>query len=123
MLVGGLPLPRPDHVEAVADMALAMREELRRHSLEGYGPLLMRFGIHRGPVVAGVIGKRKFTYDLYGDTVNIAARMEAQGLPDEIQVSEGVFRTLRNGYVLESRGPVEIKGKGMMGTYLLKAKK
>jgi adenylate cyclase len=74
-------------------------------------------------VVAGVIGKRKFTYDLYGDTVNTAARMEAQGLPDEIQVSEEVFEALRDEYVLELRGPVEIKGKGVMNTYLLEGKR
>jgi adenylate cyclase len=120
MVVGGLPTPRPDHAEAVADMALAMREELKKHTAVGLGPLQMRFGIHTGTVVAGVIGKRKFSYDLYGDAVNVAARMESQGIPDEIQVSEQVYQELRNRYLLEPRGPVDIKGKGVMNTYLLK---
>jgi guanylate cyclase len=120
MVVGGLPTPRPDHAEVVADMALAMREELRKHPLDGFGPLQMRYGIHTGTVVAGVIGKRKFSYDLYGDAVNTASRMESQGIPDEIQVSEEVYLELRDDYVLEPRGPVDIKGKGIMNTYLLK---
>lgn len=120
MVVAGLPTPRPDHAHVVADMALAMREELKKHPVDGYGRLQMRYGIHTGTVVAGVIGKRKFSYDLYGDAVNTASRMESQGLPDEIQVSEEVFLELRDRYVLEPRGPVEIKGKGIMNTYLLK---
>lgn len=120
MVVGGLPVPRSDHTEAVADMALAMRKQLRTHPLEGFGTMQMRYGIHTGAVVAGVIGKRKFSYDLYGDTVNTAARMESHGIPDEIQVTEAVFEKLRNRYRLEPRGPIEIKGKGAMNTYLLK---
>ena len=96
MVVGGLPTPRPDHVEAIADMALAMRTEMSRHSVEGFGPLQMRYGIHTGSVVAGVIGKRKFSYDLWGDTVNTAARMESHGVPGKIQVTEAVYRRLRD---------------------------
>ncbi len=122
MVVGGLPTPRPDHAEVVADMALAMREELKKHTVEGFGPLQMRYGIHTGTVVAGVIGKRKFSYDLYGDAVNTAARMESQGIPDEIQVSNEVYLELRDRFALEPRGPVDVKGKGVMNTYLLKGR-
>jgi class 3 adenylate cyclase len=119
MVVGGLPTPRPDHVEAIADMALAMRVEMSRHSVEGFGTLQMRYGIHTGSVVAGVIGKRKFSYDLWGDTVNTAARMESHGVPGEIQVTEAVYTSLKDRYQFAIRGPVEIKGKGVMETYFL----
>lgn len=119
MVVGGLPAPRPDHVEAIADMALAMRTELSRHSVDGFGTLQMRYGIHTGSVVAGVIGKRKFSYDLWGDTVNTAARMESHGVPGEIQVTEAVYQRLKDRYRFVIRGPVEIKGKGVMETYFL----
>lgn len=120
MVVGGLPVARPDHVEAVVEMALAMRRELADHHVEGFGPLQMRFGIHTGPVVAGVIGKRKFSYDLWGDTVNTAARMESHGVPGEIQVTGEVMAALRGRYTCESRGVVDIKGKGRMETFFLR---
>lgn len=122
MVVGGLPTARPDHVEAIAEMALSMRAELENHSVEGFGKLEMRYGIHTGPVVAGVIGKRKFSYDLWGDTVNTAARMESHGLPGEIQVTPAVHSRLQGGYELVARGPVDVKGKGTMETYLLKSR-
>jgi adenylate cyclase len=120
MVVGGLPAWRPDHLEVVVEMALAMRDELARHEVAGLGPLQMRFGIHTGSVVAGVIGKRKFSYDLWGDAVNTAARMESHGVPGEIQVTEEVFKRLRGSYQIEPRGLVEIKGKGPMPTYFLR---
>jgi class 3 adenylate cyclase len=82
----------------------------------------MRYGIHTGSVVAGVIGKRKFSYDLWGDTVNTAARMESHGIPDAIQVTEDVYETLRDRYSFTPRGPVQIRGKGEMSTYLLEAR-
>lgn len=122
MVVGGLPAAKPDHVEAIADMALAMREELARHGVPGFGRLRMRFGIHTGSVVAGVIGKRKFSYDLWGDTVNTAARMESHGVPDAIQVTKDVYETLRNRYTFTPRGPIEVHGKGEMNTYLLESR-
>jgi class 3 adenylate cyclase len=122
MVVGGLPMARPDHVEAIADMALAMREEVARHTVEGFGPLEMRFGIHTGPVVAGVIGKQKFSYDLWGDTVNTAARMESHGVPGKIQVTAAVRDRLQDRYRLEQRGPIQIKGKGVMETYFLETR-
>lgn len=121
MVVGGLPAAKPDHVEAIADMALAMREELKRHGVPGFGRLRMRFGIHTGSVVAGIIGKRKFSYDLWGDTVNTAARMESHGVPDAIQVTEDVYEALRTRYTFTPRGPIEVHGKGEMNTYLLES--
>ncbi|CAN5827110.1 hypothetical protein BH23ACT4_BH23ACT4_12370 [soil metagenome] len=122
MVVGGLPAAKPDHLEAIADMALAMREELARHHAPGLGRLRMRFGIHTGSVVAGIIGKRKFSYDLWGDTVNTAARMESHGLPDAIQVTEDVYEALRYRYTFTPRGPIDVHGKGVMNTYLLESR-
>ena len=119
MAVGGLPEPRPDHAEAVAEMALAMREETARHRDPSGQPLALRIGIDTGPVVAGVIGTTKFSYDLWGDTVNTASRMESQGVPGCIQVTERTYRRLRDGYRFERRGPIQIKGKGELVTWFL----
>jgi class 3 adenylate cyclase len=119
MVVGGLPVERADHLEAIAEMALRMKEEIVTHTVAGFGSLEMRYGIHTGPVVAGVIGKRKFSYDLWGDTVNTAARMESHGVPGRIQVTAAVREALASTYQFEERGPVEIKGKGTLTTYYL----
>jgi class 3 adenylate cyclase len=121
MVVGGLPEPRPDHAEAVAEMALAVREEVPRHRDPGGRPLAVRIGIDTGPVVAGVIGRRKFSYDLWGDTVNTASRMESGGVPGCIQVTERTYRRLRGRYRFERRGPVQVKGKGELVTWFLLA--
>jgi class 3 adenylate cyclase len=122
MVVGGLPEPRPDHAQAVAEMALALREEVPRHRDPDGRPLAVRIGIDTGPVVAGVIGRRKFSYDLWGDTVNTASRMESRGVEGCIQVTERTYRRLRDRYHFERRGPIQVKGKGMLDTWFLVAR-
>jgi class 3 adenylate cyclase len=119
MVAGGLPEPREDHTKAIADMALEMAVEVERCAAENGIQLEVRIGIDSGPVVAGVIGRAKFTYDLWGDTVNTASRMESHGIPGAIQVSERLYEQLRDRYELRQRGTIEVKGKGPMATYLL----
>jgi class 3 adenylate cyclase len=119
MVVGGLPLPRADHLEAIAGMALDVLVSTAQFQRSDGRPFQLRIGIHTGPVVAGVIGTKKFAYDLWGDTVNIASRMESQGLPDAIQVTQDVYERLQGCFRFEPRGEITIKGKGNMMTYLL----
>lgn len=119
MVVGGLPKQRPDHVETVACMALDMQEEIRKFNRKHNAGLSIRIGINTGSVIAGVIGIKKFTYDLWGDAVNTASRMESHGLPGTIQVSATTYERLKDKFVFEWRGQIDIKGKGKMETYLL----
>lgn len=120
MAVAGVPQPRADHAEACAELALAMRTIVRDVGERRGLPLTFRVGMHCGPVIAGVIGTSKFAYDLWGDTVNTAARMESHGLPGEIQVTDELAQRLRaSGYALRDRGIVEVKGKGPLRAWLL----
>lgn len=123
MAVGGVPVPRADHAEAVIEMAIAMRAEIRRFRRDTGRPLRLRIGINTGAVVAGVIGIKKFSYDLWGDAVNIASRMESQGLPGKIQVTEATYRQLSDRYDFERWANLNVKGRGRMTTYLLVGRK
>lgn len=119
MVVAGLPKVVADHAPRSARMALDMLEEVKVFNLAEDTRLAIRVGIASGEVVAGVIGKKKFSYDLWGDTVNTASRMESHGLPDKIQVCASTHHLLRDEFELEERGTIEVKGKGAMRTWFL----
>ena len=120
MVVGGLPQPRADHAEAGVRMALDMRVALSACAARTGLSLDLRIGIHSGGVVAGVIGVHKFAYDLWGDTVNTASRMESHGMPGTIQITEATRALLPPLFELEARGPIEVKGKGSMQTWFVR---
>jgi class 3 adenylate cyclase len=119
MVVGGLPTDRADHAEAIANMALAMQKSIVNFKRGDDTNFRLRIGINTGAVVAGVIGIRKFIYDLWGDAVNIASRMESHGLAGGIQVTETTYELLKDKYSFWHRGKVFIKGRGEMDTYML----
>lgn len=123
MVVGGIPTPQQNHAVAIAHMALDMQAAMVQLCHKTRQNLSIRIGINTGPVVAGVIGKKKFIYDLWGDTVNIASRMESHGLPGMIQVSAATYEHLRDQFFFEERGPIPVKGKGVMTTYFLIGRK
>lgn len=119
MVAAGLPSPQADHVQRTVRFAEDMLVAASHHTSWTGEPILLRIGINTGPVVAGVIGRHKFIYDLWGDAVNVASRMESNGLANRIQVTEAVKERLDGQYVFEARGPIDIKGKGLMMTYVL----
>src|SRR6185436_1042158 len=109
-----------DHMDRMVRMAIRMVHITREHAIEHRAALQVRIGINSGPVVAGVIGKSKYIYDLWGDTVNLASRMETTGLPGAIQVTRPVYEILKDKYKFESRGLIEVKGKGQVEAWLLR---
>ncbi len=122
MLAAGIPVPRSDHADVVVDAGLAMLAAMKQLSYSS--ELTLRIGVNTGPVIAGVIGKSKFIYDLWGDTVNVASRLESQGIPSRIQISEATYKALNYNFSVELRTPlVKIKGKGEMKTYFLKERR
>lgn len=119
MVVGGVPVPLENHAASVADMALEMQSVIWQFSRNNDSPLQLRIGINTGTVVAGVIGIKKFSYDLWGDTVNVASRMESQGRPGKIQVTATTYDRLKSQFQFEPAQTLEVKGKGLMKTYYL----
>jgi adenylate cyclase len=122
MVASGVPVPRRDHAEAVADLALRLRDHVASKEFEGRR-IRLRIGINSGPVVAGIIGTHKFAYDLWGDVVNTASRMQSEGLPGSIQISRSTFFLIEDRFVCERRGLIHVKGKGEMDTYILISKR
>lgn len=118
MVAAGVPEPRTDHAHAIAELALRIRDHVATNPVGGRA-LSVRVGINSGPLTAGIIGTRKFSYDLWGDTVNTASRMESEGIPGSIQISPASYELLHDGFVCEPRGLIDVKGKDAMRTYLL----
>ena len=120
MAVCGLPEPVANHAERMVRMAIRMVHITREHAMEHNVSMKLRVGVNSGPVVAGVIGKSKYIYDLWGDTVNLASRMESGGIPDSVQVTRPVYEQLKDQFVFEPRGAIEVKGKGKVEAWLLR---
>ena len=123
MVVSGVPQPRDDHIEALACLALDMADAVADLKDPQGREVPLRIGLAAGPVVAGVVGARKFFYDVWGDAVNVAARMETTDVEGRIQVPHNVYERLNHAFVLEERGEVDIKGKGVMHTWYLVARR
>ena len=120
MAVAGLPQIQPNHAELVIELGIRMLSEIEDFNQSQGSNLSMRIGINTGEVVAGVIGEHKFIYDLWGDAVNTASRMESSGLAGKIQVTEFTYKKLKHKFKFVSRGEIEVKGKGNMKVYILK---
>jgi guanylate cyclase len=119
MAAAGVPTPRPDHARALALMALDMLETMHDNDHIGHLGLELRVGINSGPVVAGIIGRKRFSYDLWGDAVNTASRMESQGTPGRIQITRATYELLGDEFICELRGSIPVKGKGDVETWYL----
>lgn len=113
MVAAGVPYPRPDHAHVLLRMALTIQSHLRRLRFQGYQPAF-RIGINTGPVVAGIIGRQKFIYDLWGDAVNVASRMESQGVAGAIQITQPIYELVKHEFICINQGVIEVKGKGPM---------
>ncbi len=123
MVASGLTEHKKDHIKKIADLALAIANDTGQFSLDGKNKCMVRIGLHVGPVIAGVIGSKKFSYDVWGDAVNTASRMESFSEPGKIQISEKFYNYIKDDYECEYRGQTEIKSKGLMNLYFLKRKK
>ena len=122
MAVAGAPVPHPDHGSGIAELALGMKEAVQHYNEKHQTGYAIRVGVNSGPVVAGVIGTKKFSFDLWGETVNLASRMESTGIANEIQTTEQTYMLLQGRYTFEERGEVKIRGKGNLKAYLLKGR-
>ncbi len=119
MVASGVPRGRPDHAQALARMALDMRDYISTHTFRNGQRVSFRIGINSGSMIAGVIGRRKFVYDVWGDAVNIASRMESHGLGDAVQITQTTYELIKDEFVCEPRGTVNVKGKGEMEVWLV----
>ena len=119
MVASGVPRGRPDHAQALTRMALEMREYISGHTSRNNQRLSFRIGINSGSMIAGVIGRRKFVYDVWGDAVNVASRMESQGLGGAVQITQTTYKLIKDEFLCEPRGTVNIKGKGKMEVWLV----
>ena len=122
MVVAGAPRQRDDHAEVVTEMALRMLQGLESLNANSETALQIRIGIHSGPVVAGIVGSYRFLYDVWGDTVNVASRLEAYGVPSEIQISEATAKLIGQRFKIEERGLISVKGKGRLRTFFVRGR-
>ena len=123
MVASGAPTPRDDHAQAIAELSLDMRSFIKSFSENKEDSIDFRIGINSGSLIGGVIGKKKFHYDVWGDMVNIASRMESHGVAGKIQLTGATYDLLKDEYIFERRGMLEIKGKGEMETWFLVGRK
>jgi guanylate cyclase len=123
MVASGVPRGRPDHAQALVHMALDMRDYISKHTFHNGQRVSFRMGINSGSMIAGVIGRRKFVYDVWGDAVNVASRMESHGLGEAVQITQTTYELIKNDFVCEPRGTVNVKGKGEMEVWLVMSSK
>jgi guanylate cyclase len=123
MVASGVPRRRPDHAQALARMAIEMRDHIAMHTFGNGQRVSFRIGINSGSMIAGVIGSRKFVYDVWGDAVNIASRMESHGMSGTIQITRATYELIKDDFVCEPRGTVNVKGKGEMEVWLVKSER